>query len=291
MHDRMLIEAARWFNYRFPWHQLKPSLAKRVRSRLDCSGGRRVYDGVQGNLRMLLDLSVGFERDIYLNASTNLEMLSVFRKVLQPGDVYIDGGANLGFLTLVAWQCVGTQGKVYAFEPQPAALELLNQNIALNHADNITVVAKAASDEPGFAAFYEFADSDYDLPSLGKRPDKNVQREYRVETVRMDDVVTEPVRLYKLDIEGAEWQAMRGSERILFSDPPPHVIIELNPRTCEGFGHHPLQVLDWFMERAPNRRMHLIRRRRCVRVNRKFLEQLFERRPNKSHNVWLEPQG
>jgi FkbM family methyltransferase len=285
----MVIEAARWFNYRFPWHQLKPSLAQRVRSRLDSSQGRRVYENIQGGLRMLLDLSIAFERDIYLNASSNMEMLSVFHKVLRPGDVFIDGGANIGFLSLVAWQCVGAKGRVYAFEPQPTALRLLQRNIELNHANNISVVAKAAWHEPGFATFYEFADSDHDLPSLGARPDKNVQREYQVETVRMDDVVREPVRLYKLDIEGAEWGAMRGSERILFSDPPPHVIIELNPRTCEGFGHHPLQVLDWFFERGSHRRMHLIRRRRCQRVNRKFLADLFERQQNKSHNVWLAP--
>lgn len=283
-----LIKATRWFNHRFPWHQLKPSLAKRVRSRLDSPPGRQVYGGIQGDLHMLLDLSLDFERDIYLNVS-NMQMLSVFRKVLRAGDIVVDGGANIGYLSLVASRRVGPRGKVYAFEPQPAAIELLQKNIELNRAHNITVVAKAAWDKPGFSTLYEFAQSDHDLPSLGARPDKNVHREYRVETVRMDDVVSGPVRLYKLDIEGAEWPAMRGSERILFSDPPPHVIIELNPRTCEGFGHHPLQVLDWFLERAPNRRLHLIRRRRCVSVDRRFLAQLFAHKPNKSHNVWFEP--
>jgi len=286
----VLIEIARWFNYRFPWHHLKPSLAKRIRSRLDARPVRQVYGGIQGDLRMLLDLSVHLERDIYLNVS-NMQMLSVFRRVLRADDVVIDGGANIGLFSLVASRCVGPHGRIYAFEPQPAVSRLLHENIALNRADNITVVGKAASDQSGQATFYEFEDSTHDLPSLGKRPDKKVERAYQVETVRIDDVVNERVRLYKLDIEGAEWFAMRGSERILFSDPPPHVIIELNPRTCAGFGHHPLQVLDWFLERAPNRRIHLIRRRRCQLVDRKLLAELFEDKPNKSHNVWLEPRG
>jgi FkbM family methyltransferase len=284
----LLIQASRWFNYHCPWHQLKPSLAKRMSRRLDVSRGPMIYDRIQGNLRMRLDLSVDFERDIYLNAS-NMEIISVFRKLLRPGDVAVDGGANLGFLSLVAWQCVGSYGKVYAFEPQPVALELLTENIRLNQADNIVVVPKALWHETGTSKLYEFAEADHDLPSLGKRVDKQVSREIVVETVRMDDVVRQPIRLYKLDIEGAEWSAMRGSRQILFSNPPPHVIIELNPRTCEPFGHEAIEVVDWLLEHAHHRRMHLIRRRKRHRANRDDLARLFEHKPNKSHNVWFEP--
>ena len=284
----LLIEAIRWLNYCFPWHQLKPSLAKRVSRWLDVSRGPMIYKGIQGSLHMRLDLAVDFERDIYLNTS-NMEIISVFRKLLRPGDVVVDGGANLGFLSLVAWQCVGSYGKVYAFEPQPAALALLTENIRLNQADNIAVVPKALWHESGTSKLYEFVAADHDLPSLGKRADKQVSREIIVETVRMDDVVRRPIRLYKLDIEGAEWSAMRGSQQILFSNPPPHVIIELNPRTCEPFGHEAIKVVDWLLEHAPHRRMHLIRRRNRHRVNRDDLARLFEHKPNKSHNVWFEP--
>jgi FkbM family methyltransferase len=284
----LIVDAARWFNYRFPAHQIKPSLAKRVRGLLDTTRGRANYAGIQGALRMGLDLAVPHERDIYLNVS-NMAMASAFRKILRPGDVAVDGGANLGYLSLIAWQCVEKRGKVYAFEPQPSTRKLLAHNITLNGADNIEIIPQALWHEAGTAQLFDFAGSDHDLPSLGKRPDMPVANENVVETVRMDDVVREPVRLYKLDIEGAEWHAMRGSERILFSDPPPHVIIELNPRTCESFGHHPLQVLDWFLERAPKRRLFLIKRRRWVRVQRRDLEELFERRPNGAHNVWFEP--
>jgi FkbM family methyltransferase len=283
-----LLQASRWFNFRFRWHQLKPSIAKRVARQLDTSRGQAVYDGIQGSLRMRLDLANHLERDIYLNVS-NMAMVSIFRRVLKPGDVAVDGGANLGYLSLIAWQCVGSTGKVYAFEPQPSTLERLRHNLQLNDASNVTVIAKALWNEKGTATLYDFSESGHDLPSLGKRPDKKVGREITVETVLMDEVVAEPVKLYKLDIEGAEWAAMQGSERILFSAPAPHVIIELTPCTCKAFGHHPLQVLDWFMERSGRRRLHLIRRRRIVPVTREKLVELFERQQNKSHNVWFEP--
>jgi len=284
-----LLQAARWFNFRFPWHQLKPSIARRLAGRVDTTRGRALYDGIQGRLRMRLDLADPAERDIYLNVS-NMAMVSLFRKLLRPGDVAVDGGANLGYLSLVAAQCVGSAGKVYAFEPLPSNVALLGDNVRLNRADNIVIVPKALWKEAGAAALYEFDDASHDIPSLGRRPDKAVRREITVETVPMDTVVAEPVRLYKLDIEGAEWPAMQGSSRILFSDRPPHVVIELNPRTCEAFGHHPLAVLDWFLDHAGPRRLNLIRRRRTVQVTRADLVALFERQQNKSHNVWFEPQ-
>jgi hypothetical protein len=158
----LLVEASRWFNYHFPWHQLKPSLTKRIARRLDHSRGRAIYDGIQGGLRMRLDISVDFERDIYLNTS-NLEMVSLFRRLLRPGDVVVDGGANLGFLSLVAWQCVGPIGKVYAFEPQPTTLALLRENVELNRAANIVVMPQALWHEPGRARMYDFLDADHDL--------------------------------------------------------------------------------------------------------------------------------
>jgi FkbM family methyltransferase len=284
----LLIKASRWFNYRFPWHQLKPSLVKRVSRWLDTSHRSVICDRIQGSLSMRLDLSVDFERDIYLNTS-NMGIISVFHKLLRPGDVVVDGGANLGLLSLVAWQCVGSYGKIYSFEPLPLALQLLTENVQLNQAGNIFIVPKALWHETGTAKLYEFAEADHDLPSLGKRADKRISREITVETVRVDDDVHPPVRLYKLDIEGAEWSAMRGSKRVLFSNPPPHVIIELNPRTCEPFGHEPLDVVDWFLDHASNRRMHLIRRRCHYRVDRDDLARLFKHKRNKSHNVWFEP--
>lgn len=281
-----LLNASRWFNLHFPWHQLKPSVAKRAARLLDTSRGRVVREGIQGNLRMRLDVSHPLERDIYLNVS-NMAMVSLFRRLLGPGDVVVDGGANLGYLSLVAWQCVGETGKVYAFEAQPRTAERLRENVALNAAHSIEVIPKALWSEPGSATLYEFDELSHDLPSLGRRPDKQVGREITVETVRIDDVITRPVKLYKLDIEGAEWAAMRGSERVLFSNPPPHVVIELTPCTSEAFGYHPLQALDWFLERAGPRGMHLILRRRLVRVTREELKTLFDRQPNKSHNVWF----
>lgn len=48
-----------------------------------------------------------------------------------------DIGSNIGFYTILAGLILKNDGKVYAFEPMPAAFERLNRNILLNKLENI----------------------------------------------------------------------------------------------------------------------------------------------------------
>ena len=76
--------------------------------------------------------------------------------LLGPGDVFIDGGANIGLFTLVAADRVGAQGKVIAFEPGRAVRLRLIENVALNRLIQVEVVPAALSSQPGEAAFRVF---------------------------------------------------------------------------------------------------------------------------------------
>jgi predicted methyltransferase len=57
------------------------------------------------------------------------EVTAVFGRVLRPGDVVIDVGANVGWFTLLAASLVGPGGKVVACEPGPDNLAKLQANI------------------------------------------------------------------------------------------------------------------------------------------------------------------
>jgi FkbM family methyltransferase len=63
---------------------------------------------------------------------------------LQPGDVFVDVGANVGTYSLWAGRCVGPTGRVLALEPQPAVLARLLAHAALNPSLPITIVPVAA---------------------------------------------------------------------------------------------------------------------------------------------------
>src|SRR5262249_15912979 len=92
---------------------------------------------------------------------------------LNPGDVVLDLGANLGYYTLLFARRVGPTGKVFAFEPDPDNFALLEENVARNGYDNMVLARKAASDKSGTAQLYRSADNQGDqrlYDTDGKRP-------------------------------------------------------------------------------------------------------------------------
>jgi len=283
-----LVQMVRRMNYTLPWNQPKHSLTKRIDPLIDLGSGVQVYDGIQGDLRMKLDLSSFYERWIYLN-TYDIVTVQLLRKLLRPGDVYVDAGANLGLLTLVASRAVGASGKVFAFEPMPVTLERLRENLELSHAPNVQVIPKGCWDEGGEASLHEFEDSHHGEPSMGKLDGKSVRNSVTIETVRIDREVQAPVRLIKADIEGAEWGALRGATSLLESEQVPHLVLELNAKTSSAFGYHPMEMVDWLMKFPCGYRMHLLKSKRRHPVTRDRLEGLFKKEPRKLRNVWLEP--
>lgn len=50
-------------------------------------------------------------------------------KNLKRGDIFIDGGAHIGYYALLASELVDKNGKVIAFEPTPSIFKILERNI------------------------------------------------------------------------------------------------------------------------------------------------------------------
>ncbi len=283
-----LIHFVRWFNRHCPWNQLKPSLGKRVQGRLPRGPGRQVYDRIAGDLRMALDLSITEEQWMYLNMY-DIATVRLLRRILRPGDVAIDAGANIGYFALLMARRVGPTGKVYAFEPHPTAIARQRENIALNDAAQITLIPKGVWHEPGQATMYGFDDVPVNESSLGRRDDRAVVERFDVELAAIDDIVAEPARLVKLDVEGAERHAIKGAARTLFDGPPPHVLVELNPGACRAFAYHAIAIVDDILSRRPAYHLHLVKTRRIVPTTRDELHHLLDDQPGKLLNVWFEP--
>ncbi|MGB7437941.1 MAG: FkbM family methyltransferase [Candidatus Acidiferrum sp.] len=83
-------------------------------------------------IRYHLDLNEGIDFSIYLLGAFEPGTQKTLQKLVQPGDVVFDIGANIGAHTLTIAQSVGGSGKVYAFEPADFAFAKLKRNLALN---------------------------------------------------------------------------------------------------------------------------------------------------------------
>ena len=167
-----------------------------------------------------------------------------FAARLQPGMTVVDVGANYGYYTLLAASHVGwngramTAGHVYAFEPNPRSFEVLTKNIRVNGLQSIVRAHQAAAlDAPRKLALYcpqNFAADSSLFPPVGQpEADGPAGQRPMIEAVRLDQVITEPVDLMKIDAEGSEPLVFRGMRGILERSPRLAIFLEFNQPMIE----------------------------------------------------------
>ncbi len=140
----------------------------------------------------------------------------LFAERIRYGSIVFDIGAHVGFYTLLASELVGSDGRVYAFEPVPRNLFYLKRHLQLNRITNVTVIEAAVSDSSGVAYFDEGPGS-----SMGHL---SAQGTCLVKTIALDEMISGkqiPVPdCLKVDVEGAEMLVLRGAESLLTQSHP-----------------------------------------------------------------------
>ncbi len=148
------------------------------------------------------------------------EKVNEFSRRVQPGDVVYDIGAHVGYYTLLASILVGPQGRVFAFEPLPANLEILHRHLRINRVSNVEVIEAAVSDRAGTAAFAPAADNS--MGSLAGDDASKIAGGHGEVQVRVEviDHLLSAGRLpapdcIKIDVEGAEYRLLSGAGECL----------------------------------------------------------------------------
>ena len=167
-------------------------------------------------------------------------------RLLERDSVFIDVGANLGYYSLLAWKSIGPKGKVYAIEPEPTNYRILEKNINLNLATNVSAFQIALSDREGDLTLFR------DRYNLGahsiSRENVRVRADLtKVNCLTLDEFIRrhvgeERVSVIKLDVQGAEGRVLRGA-RETFGKWKPTVVLEYWPFGLLNCGTKPEQVL------------------------------------------------
>lgn len=160
-----------------------------------------------------------------------------------PGSTVIDGGAHIGLFTVAMARAVGPAGMVLAFEPTPGTRAVLTRTIALNDLGATVSVRpeglSAATDRMTLHVG----------PTEGSNTNSLVgiavgESSVDVPTVALDDLLptlASDVSCIKLDIEGAELDALLGAE-VLLRKLRPALCIEVHPRILRTGGRDPMQI-------------------------------------------------
>ena len=180
-----------------------------------------------------LDYDPNFQADVNTrfmlehHTACEPEVAHLMFRVLKEGDVAVDGGANIGFFSLLMAALVGPTGRVLAFEPGENNLAKLRGNIALNKIDHVEVIEAALwhRDDPALH-FHLCQDSGEN--SVGKSD--FALSEVIVSGVKLSGYMRDrarKIKLIKLDVEGAEQHALEGAYMHLGWQVP-YIVCELN---------------------------------------------------------------
>jgi FkbM family methyltransferase len=173
----------------------------------------------------------------YANGDHEPWIQDLLKSELRPGDCYYDVGAHTGFFSLIAARLVGPSGKIVAIEPDPENAAFLRDNIARNGLKQVTVVEAAVWSSPGHVTFDRGPDRSNRMQGrINTTVDTELVR-ISVPTIRLDDFVFgqgQPApQLMKMDVEGAEWDALGGAGRLL-AEAKPKLLCEIHDPSQMG---------------------------------------------------------
>ena len=156
-------------------------------------------------------------------SSMNIVQSYEMQALVEPGDVFIDVGANLGSYTVPLAERVGPTGKVIAFEPFRWMYQLLNANVAVNGLMNCWLFQVALSDvyqsgisllQPNLRQFSSPGGMKVDSQQGGQQLYDNEWGPEPGDTWKLDDILptlANRVDLIKIDVEGMETKVVVGA--------------------------------------------------------------------------------
>jgi FkbM family methyltransferase len=161
---------------------------------------------------------------------------------LRPGTVFVDVGAHLGLYTLRAAKEIGPEGRIVAFEADPYTATALVANVKRAGLGNARVVAKAVSDRVGSTAFWlsagTYGSSLYRRPSMASIERVEIDATtIDAEVGAADDVVV------KIDVEGAELDALGGIGQTVERASRIVLMVEVNPNALAEAGRTPAELI------------------------------------------------
>ena len=159
-------------------------------------------------------------RGLYLYREKIEDLMEFGHKFIGEDNHCIDGGANQGIFSLSFASVVKERGKILAVEPFEYCINSLKNNASVNNFSNIFIEKKVLFSKSGIEKRLDYTNGVGSASITRKLGNKKF---INVKTVTIDDLI----KIYnlkpnfiKLDIEGAEFDALKGSSETLSTYKP-----------------------------------------------------------------------
>ena len=259
------------------------------------TSGERECAGLWHGYRLRMDCADYYQRFAhYLGRYHEVPLQLLVRDALRKGDTLIDGGANNGLVTLVAAWCVGSEGRVYAFEPNPDVYERLRWHVENNGLAQVRAMPMGLGDREEELELCVPGRDNLGAGTCAPLPERycgEVQHRCMVRLARadaIDEMIVRGELIVKLDIEGFELRALRGMAGLIEKHRP-LVVSELNTEMLRRAGATVSEMMKFFGSRG-YRAFGLGASRAMVRVRRLELREIDPATDDPPFDVaWVHP--
>lgn len=213
---------------------------------------RVVISDFDGCFKLELNLDEHMQSQIFWYGYYSRDIVLLIDRILRPGMVVFDVGANIGEITMTAARRVGSTGRVYSFEPMATLHSRLTGHLGLNGLHQVTPIAKGLSDRIGSATIFRaeapFKDGTrHDgLGTLYPTEARGVAAG-EIELTTLDqfcsDAKVARIDFIKIDVEGAELAVLKGGLESLKRFRP-YLIVEVQPDTASSAGYKSEDIIS-----------------------------------------------
>ena len=191
------------------------------------------------------DLGDFIQRQVYFMGLFEPVESFLFARILRPGMIVIDAGANIGQYTLLAGTAVGSAGRVHSFEPVPATFEHLRRHVSTNHLTNVELNQTALWKEAATVTLSLPREYSHNAGTWTIGASDSGTAPVTAQATRLDDYAARRdlarVDLIKMDIQGAEPFALAGAAGVLARFHPV-LLMEIDRESLASLGSSPEQL-------------------------------------------------
>ena len=157
------------------------------------------------------------------------------------GDIVIDVGANIGRYSIIGSKKVKDQGKVVSVEANPMVFDILTQNMKLNKLNNVILLNNAVYSEKTkikfcFSGNADLKNNQYGtiMTEIDNFPTKGFNKFIELNANTIDLILSEnnitekDVRWMKIDVEGAEFEVLKGAKKLLSNSMNLTILVEIH---------------------------------------------------------------
>lgn len=206
--------------------------------------------------------------------------LKLFYKWISPGQVIVDIGANIGFYSVFFSKLTGNNGRVYSFEPDKLNYKHL-EKITKTY-NNIETINLALSEKQETIKLYVSHRLNVDHRTY--KPEK-FKNSYEIEATSLDNYLNQKTPdVIKMDIQGAEFSALKGMKNTLSNNPDIILLMEYWPEVNRKQGIEINDIIDYVKQL--NKNIYVIKNDKVVQLNDSII-QGYKRYKKDAYSNWI----